>query len=140
MSDSLDEGEYEKGEICTMADRLTDVRPSPEQHFASLEVKTRIYTALGQISVYCRDAVILCDLEDRDYLEASQMLGIPLGTVKSRLSRGRAELARILSSTNEAGDCGQVNQSVHRRVIRKEAKIKTRRRFGDSVGYQPSMA
>jgi RNA polymerase sigma-70 factor, ECF subfamily len=40
--------------------------------------------------------VILRDLQDLDYKEIAQVLGIPEGTVKSRISRGRAELARLL--------------------------------------------
>ena len=43
-----------------------------------------------------REAVILRDLEDMDYKEIAQVLRIPEGTVKSRISRGRGELARLL--------------------------------------------
>ena len=97
VSDSLDASHEEKSS-CKMAYRLTDTRPTPEQSFATLEVKERIYEALGQLTAYSRDAIILCDLEDRNYLEVAQILGIPEGTVKSRLSRGRGELARALAA------------------------------------------
>jgi RNA polymerase sigma-70 factor (ECF subfamily) len=43
-----------------------------------------------------RETVILRDLEEMEYREIAQVLGVPEGTVKSRLNRGRAELARIL--------------------------------------------
>jgi RNA polymerase sigma-70 factor (ECF subfamily) len=43
--------------------------------------------------------VILRDLEDMDYKEIAVVLKIPEGTVKSRISRGRAELARLLKRT-----------------------------------------
>jgi RNA polymerase sigma-70 factor (ECF subfamily) len=43
-----------------------------------------------------REAVILRDLQDMDYKEIAAVLRIPEGTVKSRISRGRAELARLL--------------------------------------------
>jgi RNA polymerase sigma-70 factor (ECF subfamily) len=43
-----------------------------------------------------REAVILRDLEDMDYKEIAEILGVPQGTVKSRISRGRSELARLL--------------------------------------------
>jgi RNA polymerase sigma-70 factor (ECF subfamily) len=49
-----------------------------------------------RVSVELREAVILRDLQDLDYKEIAQVLGIPEGTVKSRISRGRAELARLL--------------------------------------------
>jgi RNA polymerase sigma-70 factor (ECF subfamily) len=43
-----------------------------------------------------REAVILRDLQDLEYREIAAILRIPEGTVKSRLNRGRAELARVL--------------------------------------------
>ncbi|WP_433971575.1 RNA polymerase sigma factor [Tunturiibacter lichenicola] len=80
----------------TMADRLADPRQSQEQHVAGLELKVRIQNALKQLSPELREAVILRDLEDMDYKEISQVLRIPEGTVKSRISRGRGELAKLL--------------------------------------------
>src|SRR5665213_1870219 len=80
----------------TMGDRLADDRPSQEQHVAHIELKTRIQHALKQLSPELREAVILRDLEDMDYKEIAQVLRIPEGTVKSRISRGRGELARLL--------------------------------------------
>jgi RNA polymerase sigma-70 factor (ECF subfamily) len=79
-----------------MADRLADTRESQEQHVAGLELKVRIQEALQQLSPELREAVILRDLEDMDYKEIAQVLRIPEGTVKSRISRGRGELARLL--------------------------------------------
>ena len=80
----------------TLADRLADKRPSQEQHVAGLELRARVQAALKQISPELREAVILRDLEDMDYKEIAQVLNIPEGTVKSRISRGRGELARLL--------------------------------------------
>jgi RNA polymerase sigma factor (sigma-70 family) len=80
----------------TMGDRLADPRPSQEHHVANLELKARVQNALKQLSPELREAVILRDLEDMDYKEISQVLRIPEGTVKSRISRGRGELARLL--------------------------------------------
>ena len=48
------------------------------------------------VSPELREAVILRDLQDMDYKHIAGVLGVPEGTVKSRISRGRAELARIL--------------------------------------------
>jgi RNA polymerase sigma-70 factor (ECF subfamily) len=80
----------------TRADRLADGGKSQEQHVAGLELKAQIQMALKQVSPELREAVILRDLEDMDYKEIADVLGIPQGTVKSRISRGRAELARLL--------------------------------------------
>jgi RNA polymerase sigma-70 factor (ECF subfamily) len=96
VSDSLDATFDGEEDGVTMADRLADPRPSQEQHVAGLELKVRVQNALKQLSPELREAVILRDLEDMDYKEISQVLRIPEGTVKSRISRGRGELARLL--------------------------------------------
>jgi len=80
----------------TFADRLADPRASQETHAAGLELKVRIQQALAQLSPELREAVVFRDLEDMDYKEIAQVLRIPEGTVKSRISRGRGELARLL--------------------------------------------
>jgi RNA polymerase sigma-70 factor (ECF subfamily) len=95
-SDSLDATYDGEEDGPTMADRLADPRASQETHVAGLELKARIQGALKQLSPELREAVILRDLEDMDYKEISQVLRIPEGTVKSRISRGRGELARLL--------------------------------------------
>jgi RNA polymerase sigma-70 factor (ECF subfamily) len=95
-SDSLDATFDGEDDGPTMADRLADPRPSQEHHVAGLELKVRVQHALKQLSPELREAVILRDLEDMDYKEISQVLRIPEGTVKSRISRGRGELARLL--------------------------------------------
>jgi RNA polymerase sigma-70 factor, ECF subfamily len=95
-SDSLDATFDGEEDGPTMADRLADPRPSQEHHVAGLELKVRVQHALKQLSPELREAVILRDLEDMDYKEISQVLRIPEGTVKSRISRGRGELARLL--------------------------------------------
>jgi len=60
------------------------------------ELEKMVQGALAQVSPELREAVILRDLQDMDYKEIAQVLSIPEGTVKSRISRGRAELARLL--------------------------------------------
>jgi RNA polymerase sigma-70 factor (ECF subfamily) len=95
-SESLDASFDGEEDGPTMSDKLADPRPSQEQHVAGLELKVRVQNALKQLSPELREAVILRDLEDMDYKEISQVLRIPEGTVKSRISRGRGELARLL--------------------------------------------
>lgn len=97
VTDSLDvsfgDGD---GAAPTLADRLADTRPTQEAHASGLELKAKIQQALSQLSPELREAVVFRDLEDMDYKEIAQVLRIPEGTVKSRISRGRGELARIL--------------------------------------------
>jgi RNA polymerase sigma-70 factor, ECF subfamily len=55
-----------------------------------------LQAALDKLSPDMREAVILRDFQDLDYEEIAQVLGVPQGTVKSRINRGRLELARML--------------------------------------------
>lgn len=96
FSDSLDSTFDGAEDGPTMADRLADTSPSQESHVAGLELRGCIQDALKQLSPELREAVILRDLEDMDYKEIAQVLRIPEGTVKSRISRGRGELAKLL--------------------------------------------
>ena len=63
---------------------------------ASSEREKLLQRALGRLSPDLRETVILRDLEDMEYAEIAKVLEVPEGTVKSRLNRGRAELARML--------------------------------------------
>ena len=94
-TDSLDEDWDEAGEM-RPGDRLMSKGPSPHEVAAQKELAQMVQKALAQVSAELREAVILRDLQDMDYKEIAQVLGIPEGTVKSRISRGRAELARLL--------------------------------------------
>jgi RNA polymerase sigma-70 factor (ECF subfamily) len=92
---SLDDG-WENAEDLKPIDRLTARGPSPQESAAQKELAKMVQEALARVSVELREAVILRDLQDLDYKEIAQVLSIPEGTVKSRISRGRAELARLL--------------------------------------------
>ena len=92
---SLDDG-WDQSEELKPIDRLVARDPSPHEMAARKELEKMVQEALALVSVELREAVILRDLQDMDYKEIAQVLGIPEGTVKSRISRGRAELARLL--------------------------------------------
>jgi RNA polymerase sigma-70 factor (ECF subfamily) len=92
---SLDDG-WDQTEELKPIDRLVAQAPSPHEMAARKELEKMVQAALAHVSVELREAVILRDLQDMDYKEIAQVLGIPEGTVKSRISRGRAELARLL--------------------------------------------
>jgi RNA polymerase sigma-70 factor, ECF subfamily len=63
---------------------------------AGREASELLQAALQKLSPELRETVILRDLEELEYREIAQILNVPEGTVKSRLNRGRAELARVL--------------------------------------------
>ena len=79
-----------------MGDRMASNAPSPHDQAAKQELGRMVQAALTKVSPELREAVILRDLQDMDYKEIAAVLHIPEGTVKSRISRGRAELARLL--------------------------------------------
>jgi RNA polymerase sigma-70 factor (ECF subfamily) len=68
----------------------------PDAALAGREASELLQNALSKLSPDLRETIILRDLQDREYREIAQILSIPEGTVKSRLNRGRAELARLL--------------------------------------------
>lgn len=98
ITSSLDEGWTEVGEDrgAVPLDRLQSKGPGQHEQLARREMQRMVQQALAQVSPELREAVILRDLQEMDYKEIAQVLSIPEGTVKSRISRGRAELARLL--------------------------------------------
>lgn len=107
-TDSLDVPLHDDGNGPTRAEQLPDTRRSQHDTVAVAQLRARIQHALRQLSPELREAVILRDLQDLDYREIAAVLGVPEGTVKSRISRGRGELARILGreGLHGAGDGG----------------------------------
>ncbi len=95
VTGSLDEGWDESGELQPI-DRIEAKGPTQHDQATRRELEKMVQGALAQVSPELREAVILRDLQDMDYKEIAQVLSIPEGTVKSRISRGRAELARLL--------------------------------------------
>jgi len=80
----------------TLGEQLEDQSLSPEQRAQSRQTQKMVHDALQKLSPELREAVILRDLQDLDYKEIAVVLKIPEGTVKSRINRGRTELARLL--------------------------------------------
>ncbi len=68
----------------------------PDDLAGASELRGQVGRALRRLSPDLREAVILRDLEGLEYREIQQVLGVPEGTVKSRINRGRIELARLL--------------------------------------------
>mgnify|MGYP000265232768 FL=1 len=79
-----------------VSDSLADSSRSPEESALANEREYAIKAALFDMPEIFREAVILCDVEGLSYEETAEALGVRLGTVKSRISRGREELRRRL--------------------------------------------
>jgi RNA polymerase sigma factor (sigma-70 family) len=72
--------------------------PDPEERLLISCDREQVRQALEQLPSEFREAVVLREMEDLSYREISAAIGVPLGTVMSRLSRGRDWLRRILST------------------------------------------
>ncbi|HKG21493.1 MAG TPA: sigma-70 family RNA polymerase sigma factor [Blastocatellia bacterium] len=78
----------------TLESSLRGTGASPEQMAISSDRERRIMKALGEIKQEYRVALILREIEDLSYEEIAETLAISIGTVKSRIARGREELRR----------------------------------------------
>lgn len=97
---------YRRSKLDRATDSIEDQLPVLEERhiaggrtdglLAGREASEVLQSALAKLSPELRETVILRDLEELEYREIAQVLKVPEGTVKSRLNRGRAELARIL--------------------------------------------
>jgi RNA polymerase sigma factor (sigma-70 family) len=101
-ADSLDahggsDGEHE----LSAAERVVDPAPNPEQRSLSAESARNIQQAIDCLPIEQRMTVVLCDVQGLSYEEAAQAMSIELGTVKSRLSRARAQLRVLLTEKGE---------------------------------------
>ncbi len=88
-TDSLDD------KMAVVENKESTARRPDEQALLG-ELSGQVQTALTKLSPDLREAVILRDLQQLEYGEIQRVLSVPEGTVKSRINRGRIELARIL--------------------------------------------
>ena len=68
------------------------IEPTPSQAFDDRHLDFDVAAALADLAPEYRAAVVLCDIEGLTYEEIADMLGVKLGTVRSRIHRGRAQL------------------------------------------------
>jgi RNA polymerase sigma-70 factor (ECF subfamily) len=79
-----------------MSETLASASPGPEETALRRERERRLRAALAELPDIYREAVVLCDIEGLAYDEIATALDVNIGTVKSRIARGRDELRRRL--------------------------------------------
>ena len=99
ITDSLDSTSSDHEDAMPLGEQIEDQSAPPDARVRSREAKEAVHAALARLSPELREALILRDLQDFDYKDIAQVLKVPEGTVKSRINRGRAELARLLERT-----------------------------------------
>lgn len=90
-----DENGEEVESAAWLVDHSSDVQNIVEEH----ELSRQIYQALDELPEAFRSVLTLIDVNGMDYLEAAEVLGVPIGTVKSRLARARLQMQGKLSSS-----------------------------------------
>jgi RNA polymerase sigma-70 factor (ECF subfamily) len=89
------------GDAPSLADNLTDPSRSPFEQTADRETRILVEAALEKLNPKFRAAVVLRDIEGLSYEEIAAVLEVSLGTVKSRILRGREGLRKILEGQLE---------------------------------------
>lgn len=79
------------------AERLPSKEPTPQQVFNDAHFDADVQQALDTLAPEFRAAVVLCDIEGLSYEEIAATLGVKLGTVRSRIHRGRSQLRKALA-------------------------------------------
>jgi RNA polymerase sigma-70 factor (ECF subfamily) len=90
----LEDGDVEA--IASVMVHVQAVRDGADGALTRIDLAPALSEALGQLHEPFRSAVVLVDVEDQSYEAASEILGVPIGTVRSRLFRGRRILQEML--------------------------------------------
>ena len=83
-------------ESAGLQETIASSAPTPQRVFEGRERMKQLCEALTYLPLELREAVVLRDLEELSYQEIASVLSLPEGTVKSRINRGRIELAKVL--------------------------------------------
>jgi RNA polymerase sigma-70 factor (ECF subfamily) len=73
----------------------------PEDAVLREETKKRVWDGFNYLSADIRMAIILRDIQGKKYEEVAEIMDLPLGTIKSRVNRGRIQLAKVLKEQKE---------------------------------------
>lgn len=85
---------------------LRDDRPTPEEDWVRSSRKKLVFRAMQMLSDINREIILLKDIQDLPLEEIADMLDVPVGTIKSRSSRARLELAKVITDMNGGPDGG----------------------------------
>ena len=83
------------------AEALRDPGRPPDEALASEDIRKRVHTALKMLPELYREVLILRELDELSYREIADAVGVSVGTVMSRLSRGRARMRMLLADEDQ---------------------------------------
>ena len=107
----------EESEQANLGCQLVDSSPSPYEQVAGAELRAAVECALAEVPLPFRAPVVLRDIEELSYEEIAKVLQVRVGTVKSRLARGREALRSKLSRYLERAEpCQELEETGSQRT------------------------
>jgi len=85
------------GEVNESPPWMKDPRPVPEEEVEANDLREILENTLDRLPYNYRFALLLIDIQELNYMEAAAVIGVPIGTVKSRLARGRMQFRKIMT-------------------------------------------
>jgi len=105
-------------------DAIVDESPSPEQRYASRQTMQRVRLAIAGLPIGQRQVVTLVDIEECGYAEVAAILGLPVGTVMSRLARARQALKQHFLDEQNQNEHNQAELSREPNRMRLETPLR----------------
>ena len=135
---SIDADGPDRGPAC----ELEDSEATPFEQCATREMQATVRRALAEVPPVFRGAVILRDLEGLSYEEVAEVLEVSVGTVKSRILRGRRMLKELLDPLLHAPDVHSHERQSHaaRNIERQHEKIHFTAPTDGSAASRPAIA
>jgi RNA polymerase sigma-70 factor, ECF subfamily len=109
-----DEGERQSVEAQLFSSGATEAAQSPEDALLERMASADVLKAIDELPIDFRMAVILADLQEFSYKEVAEILDVPVGTVMSRLFRGRRLLRRVLADQGAVGENAPIHLDAYR--------------------------
>lgn len=100
-------GQSDEAAPRSVADRAASEAPSPHEQASQRQMEALVFQKIEELPEEFRAVLVLRYVEDASYEEIAEALDVPLGTVKSRVNRGRAELRRLMAPYRDASGGGR---------------------------------
>jgi RNA polymerase sigma-70 factor, ECF subfamily len=101
---SLDEALHPRPGIASIEAEIASTQRSPEQEAIDTSDQSMLATAIAALPPVFREVIVLREIEELSYREIADVIGAPVGTVMSRLSRARGELRALLTKLMDRDD------------------------------------
>jgi RNA polymerase sigma-70 factor (ECF subfamily) len=104
-----DESERQSVEARFFSSDVTEQAQNPEEYLLERVMSEDVLKAIDALSIDFRMVVILADIQEFTYKEIAEILDVPVGTVMSRLFRGRKQLQKTLLAREDGGEAAAID-------------------------------